>query len=45
MGKNQDPGSGINIPDPKHCALVHLREIYANFILPEPALFFFFFTG
>ncbi len=20
MGKNQDPGSGINIPDPQHCA-------------------------
>jgi hypothetical protein len=20
MGKNQDPGSGINIPDPPHCA-------------------------
>jgi hypothetical protein len=19
MGKNQDPGSGINIPDPPHC--------------------------
>jgi hypothetical protein len=19
MGKNQDPGSGINIPDPQHC--------------------------
>ncbi len=21
MGKNQDPGSGINIPDPQHCKL------------------------
>jgi hypothetical protein len=21
MGKNQDPGSGINIPDPQHCTL------------------------
>ncbi len=21
MGKNQDPGSGINIPDPQHCLL------------------------
>jgi hypothetical protein len=21
MGKNQDPGSGINIPDPQHCQL------------------------
>jgi hypothetical protein len=19
MGKNQDPGSGVNIPDPQHC--------------------------
>jgi hypothetical protein len=19
MGKNEDPGSGINIPDPQHC--------------------------
>ncbi len=23
MGKNQDPGSGINIPDPPHCLLYH----------------------
>jgi hypothetical protein len=22
MGKNQDPGSGINIPDPQHCKKV-----------------------
>jgi hypothetical protein len=22
MGKNQDPGSGINNPDPQHCYLV-----------------------
>jgi hypothetical protein len=22
MGKNQDPGSGINIPDPPHCLSV-----------------------
>jgi hypothetical protein len=22
MGKNQDPGSGINIPDPQHCVPV-----------------------
>ncbi len=21
MGKNQDPGSGINIPDPQHCLI------------------------
>jgi hypothetical protein len=24
MGKNQDPGSGINIPDPQHCDLDRL---------------------
>jgi hypothetical protein len=25
MGKNQDPGSGINIPDPQHCTkYIHL---------------------
>jgi hypothetical protein len=30
MGKNQDPGSGINIPDPQHCIfdlLFHARII------------------
>jgi len=30
MGKNQDPGSGINIPDPQHCPgplqLVHWQS-------------------
>jgi hypothetical protein len=25
MGKNQDPGSGINIPDPQHCSLICMR--------------------
>ncbi len=25
MGKNQDPGSGINIPDPQHWMRIHLR--------------------
>jgi hypothetical protein len=26
MGKNQDPGSGINIPDPPHCiSLFHIK--------------------
>jgi hypothetical protein len=24
MGKNQDPGSGINIPDPPHCTILVL---------------------
>ncbi len=28
MGKNQDPGSGINIPDPQHCCnLKQSREL------------------
>ncbi len=26
MGKNQDPGSGINIPDPQHCE--HPRKFF-----------------
>jgi hypothetical protein len=25
MGKNQDPGSGINIPDPQHCCFLILQ--------------------
>jgi hypothetical protein len=25
MGKNQDPGSGINIPDPQHCFQGRIR--------------------
>jgi hypothetical protein len=24
MGKNQDPGSGINVPDPQHCFALFL---------------------
>jgi hypothetical protein len=24
MGKNQDPGSGINIPDPQHCQQIRI---------------------
>jgi hypothetical protein len=28
MGKNQDPGSGINIPDPQHCFTPKQIEIY-----------------
>jgi hypothetical protein len=28
MGKNQDPGSGINIPDPQHCLS---EKIYFKF--------------
>ncbi len=26
MGKNQDPGSGINIPDPQHWDYLHVFE-------------------
>jgi hypothetical protein len=29
MGKNQDPGSGINIPDPQHC---HCSSFFVVFI-------------
>ncbi len=31
MGKNQDPGSGINIPDPQHCIL-YFRIRIQNFL-------------
>jgi hypothetical protein len=30
MGKNQDPGSGINIPDPQHCLQGKDRPLYEN---------------
>jgi hypothetical protein len=26
MGKNQDPGSGINIPDPQHCVILNKEK-------------------
>jgi hypothetical protein len=26
MGKNQDPGSGINIPDPQHCNFPYIYK-------------------
>jgi hypothetical protein len=29
MGKNQDPGSGINIPDPQHCC--RNTDVYLNY--------------
>ncbi len=32
MGKNQDPGSGINIPDPQHCR----KRIRIQFSDPDP---------
>jgi hypothetical protein len=30
MGENQDPGSGINIPDPQHCLQGKDRPLYEN---------------
>jgi hypothetical protein len=27
MDKNQDPGSGINIPDPQHCLVIWIKKI------------------
>ena len=27
IGKNQDPGSGINIPDPQHCLEQAVKEV------------------
>jgi hypothetical protein len=27
MDKNQDPGSGINIPDPQHCKIAFANSI------------------
>jgi hypothetical protein len=30
MGKNQDPGSGINIPDPQHCLKDTFSPIFLN---------------
>jgi hypothetical protein len=41
MGKNQDPGSGINIPDPQHCSpdLIlsyrFLKKIPLSSVLPS----------
>jgi len=34
MGKNQDPGSGINIPDPQHCALQRFEFRNQGLFLP-----------
>jgi hypothetical protein len=28
LGKNQDPGSGINIPDPQHCLRIHNTDFF-----------------
>ncbi len=30
MGKNQDPGSGINIPDPQHCYPLSLANVWLS---------------
>jgi hypothetical protein len=29
MGKNQDPGSEINIPDPQHCSKTVLKVVFS----------------
>jgi hypothetical protein len=31
MGKNQDPGSGINIPDPQHCLFGFKSKVRKTF--------------
>jgi hypothetical protein len=31
MGKNQDPGSGINIPDPQHCLYTTCANVLKKF--------------
>jgi hypothetical protein len=38
MGKNQDPGSGINIPDPQHWLRIRIwiRRIHMFLGLPDP---------
>ncbi len=30
MGKNQDPGSGTNIPDPQHCFKLRENILVSN---------------
>jgi hypothetical protein len=39
MGKNQDPGSGINIPDPQHC-LLGVRYRISLYGTPYPKTIF-----
>jgi hypothetical protein len=45
MGKNQDPGSGINIPNPQHCKEVprnSVSRLDLDFLLndhPDPGFF------
>jgi hypothetical protein len=39
MGKNQDPGSGINIPDPQHCCVelfFHTEHCSCSRTIPFP---------
>ncbi len=37
MGKNQDPGSGINIPDPQHCLkLIYKMNLTWNGLVQDP---------
>jgi hypothetical protein len=35
MGKNQDPGSGINIPDPQHCGMGKKSGSESGMINPD----------
>jgi hypothetical protein len=40
MGKNQDPGSGINIPDPPHCYRINKTKNLLQFlqgVVPQEA--------
>jgi hypothetical protein len=42
MGKNQDPGSGINIPDPQHWKLVTKKQRGGSVMfIPDPGSDFF----
>jgi hypothetical protein len=42
MGKNQDPGSGINIPDPQHCFIPPRDIKLPPFWRSRPAAWFVF---
>jgi hypothetical protein len=35
LGKNQDPGSGINIPDPQHCSLDLILGLLKSLKIPD----------
>jgi hypothetical protein len=42
MGKNQDPGSGINIPDPQHCYRDILSLLYLDGYVYEMHVWLFY---